>query len=128
MDGQELLKLIPNAVGFFTIDAHTPGVITKDKQGWVFDGGTISPRPITRDEATKRGFENIDADYAAELIGQTKGGLGFLADSKKNGKSSTALTNQETTTDDGQMKGARDMTKELREMSIQTWQRLKKRH
>ena len=123
MDGEQLLEIIPNAIGFFALDNHIPGVITRDKQGWVFEGGNISPRPITRDEAMERGAKDIDADYAAELIDQIEGGLGFL--SKKNDKSSTIPASQEMNAGAGQT-AEREMTREHRESLWKSLQQKKK--
>lgn len=75
MDGSELLKLIPKAVGFFSVGDDV-GVITSDNKGWLFEGGV--PHPIGRSEMKARGGVDITADDAAELF--DPGVLDFLQD------------------------------------------------
>jgi len=82
MDGAELLKKMPGAIGFFAIDDF-PGVIMHDKQAWIFEGGIMNPRPITRDEIKKRSGSDVPADWAAELFDLQPGALDFLDTKKK---------------------------------------------
>lgn len=101
MDGLALLKLMPKAVAFFSID-ELPGVITQpDNQGWIFEGG--NPRPITRSEALGRGAVTVTADDAAELFNMMPDALDFLK-KNENHKSSIEKIKPAMTKDDLQMK------------------------
>jgi hypothetical protein len=92
MTADELMEIMPSALGFFAIDSF-PGVIAKDHSGWIFEGGDINPRPITREELTERGGVTIDADEAAHLLGRQESALEFLTRSKKNNQSRSLTQN-----------------------------------
>jgi hypothetical protein len=122
MTGEELLDVIPAAIGFFELRNHIPGVITKkNNQAWVFEGGKLNPRPITRSELEQRDAKDIDADYAAELIDHGAG-LGFL---KKNDKSFTIPASRETNAGAGQT-ADREMTRAHRESLWKSLQQKKR--
>jgi hypothetical protein len=81
MSGEELLKLVPDAIGFFIVEGM-PGIITKDHQGWLFEDGTIIPIP--KSDVLGRGGHQVLADEAAEFISGTPGATEILAERKKN--------------------------------------------
>lgn len=107
MTGQELLGLIHNVEGFFTVDGDTlPGVMLKDGQAWVFEDGTV--QPIPKSELTQRGATEELSDHVAEMITpETEQWLKEMADGQKKNEflNSIPLTKTETNTGDLPTKG-----------------------